>query len=57
LLVKTLAEESGLRISDVIECHLDGALREEFGLTVRTFIDIHTGEVDHEVVGLAEYRD
>jgi hypothetical protein len=50
LLVKTLAEQEGLKMSDVIELHLDGVLRQRFGLTLRTAINEHTGQVDHDIV-------
>jgi hypothetical protein len=50
LLVKALAEQEGLKMSDVIELYLYGALRDRFGMALRTTIDEHTGEVAHEVV-------
>lgn len=53
LLVKTLAEQEGLKMSDVIELHLDGVLQQRFGLTLRTAINEHTGQVDHGVVPIA----
>lgn len=53
LLVKALAEQQGLRMSDVIEIYLDRILRDRFGLTLRTTVNERTGQVDHDVV-LAE---
>jgi hypothetical protein len=53
LLVKALAEQEGLKMSDVIELHLDGVLRERFGMALRTSINEHTGQVDHDVVPIA----
>ncbi|MGZ8217198.1 hypothetical protein [Methylomagnum sp.] len=50
LLIKALSEQEGLKMSDVIERHLDGILRDRFGLTVQTSIDEHTGQVDHDVI-------
>lgn len=50
LLVKALAEQQGLRMSDVIEIYLDTILRDRFGLTLRTTVNEQTGQVDHDVV-------
>jgi hypothetical protein len=54
LLVKTLSEVEGLRISDVIELHLDGVLREQFGMAVTTTVDVQSGQVAHDLVTLDE---
>jgi hypothetical protein len=52
LLIKALSEQEGLKMSDVIERHLDGILRDRFGLSVQTSIDEHSGQVDHDVISL-----
>lgn len=53
LLVKTLAEQEGLKMSDVIELYLDGILRNHAGLAVRTSVSIQNGLVEHEIVPIA----
>lgn len=53
LLIKALSEQEGLKMSDVIERHLDGILRDRFGLIVQTSIDEHSGQVDHDVIALS----
>ena len=52
LLIKTLAEQHGLKMSDVIELYLYGVLRDRFGLTLQTTIDEQKGQVHHELVPL-----
>lgn len=53
LLVKALAEQQGVKMSDVIELYLDVILRDRFGLALRTTVDEQTGQVDHDVIGLS----
>jgi hypothetical protein len=50
LLVKTLSEREGLKMSDVIELHLHGVLYDRFGLAIRTLVDEHSGLIEHEIV-------
>lgn len=50
LLIKALSEQEGLKMSDVIERHLDNILRDQFGMAVQTSIDEHSGQVDHDLI-------
>jgi hypothetical protein len=54
LLIKTLAEQDGIKMSDAIEQHLDGILRERYAMSVRTSINELTGQVEHAIVSAVE---
>lgn len=52
LLVKALADQHGLKMSDVIELYLDSVLRDHFGLALMTSVDEQSGQVDHDLVAI-----
>lgn len=50
LLVKFLSDKENLIISEVIEFYLLPVLRDQYGLNIRTVLNIDTGQVEHLLV-------